>query len=216
MKTIITPLGFDTTQIVTLINEVKVEKGDRVVIIRPNESTEEKRGDRAYSTTKELLNNISTEITIEKIVLDTRNFQNMILELSNIIETAEDKIVVNLSGGVRSILVALTTAAIFHHDKIDRICNYGRIGNYMREIELPYVKIDLTENENTLLHTVKKQGPITYNELVKELGFSKSTVSRLSNILEDKSLVKINEKGKEKEVEISLTGRLVNLNDYDD
>ena len=209
MKTIITPLGFDTSQIVTLITEVKVERGDKVIILRPKESPEEKRGDRAYRTTKELLNNISTEITIEKIVLDTRNFQHMILELSNIIETTENKIVVNLSGGVRSILVALTTAAIFHHQKIDQICNYGRIGNYMREIELPYVKIDLTENEKQLLYTVKKHGPITYNELVKELGFSKSTVSRLSNILEDKKLVVIKERGKEKEVDISLTGRLL-------
>lgn len=211
MKTIITPLGFDTSQIISFIAKDGIERGDRVIVLRPKESPDEMRGKNAFQQTKDILNDISSDIELDKIVLDTKDFQGLIFEISDIMKDIDDEIVVNLSGGVRSILVALTTVTLFEHHQIDRIYNYERIERYMREIDMPYAHCDLKDNEKILLRSISENGPITYNELVEKLGLSKSTVSRLSNILEEKRLVNIKEKGKQKEVHLSLTGRLLEI-----
>jgi len=209
MKTVISPLGFETNTIVSFIAKDGIGSGDRVIILRPKESPDETRGDKAYSETKDLLNSISNEIELDKMVLDTKDFEGMILEISNVINDIEGELAVNLSGGARILLVALTTVTIFHHQKIDRIYNHDIVENSMKKIDLPYVEFDLTKNEKELMDTVLKTGPSTYNELVDILGFSKSTVSRLSNLLQEKSLLKISEKGKQMEVCPSLTGKLI-------
>lgn len=209
MKTIITPLGFETTPIVSFIAKDGIEKGDKVIVIRPKESPDEKRGGRAYNESKKLLQSISSDIKMEKVVLDTKDFEGMILKISKIINDIEGEIVVNLSGGVRSILVALTSASVFYNQKIDRFYNHDIIENTMKQVNIPYVHTDLTENEMNLLKTVVKEGPIFYNELVEILDISKSTVSRLSNLLQNKNLLKIDEKYKQMEVSASLTGKLV-------
>ncbi len=213
MKTIITPLGFETTQLVSFIAKDGIGSGDKVIILRPKESPEETRGENAYSETKELLTKISKDIEIDKIVLDTKDFNDMILKISNVINNTGGEVVVNLSGGARSLLVALTTVTIFHHDKITRIYNHDIVENSMKEIDIPYVSFELTKNERQLIEAVTQDGPSTYNELVDILGFSKSTVSRLSNILQEKKLLEIHEKGKQMEVELSLTGKLAILSD---
>ncbi len=79
----------------------------------------------------------------------------------------------------------------------------------MKEIELPYTSFDLADNESKLFKAISKEGPKTYNELVKQLDLSKSTVSRLSNILEKRHLLNIEEKGKQKQVSLSLTGQFL-------
>ncbi|MFW6196461.1 MAG: CRISPR-associated CARF protein Csa3 [Thermoplasmatota archaeon] len=209
MKTALTPLGFDTSQLISFITKDGISKGDHVMILRPKESPNEQRGDTAFNETKEILNKISEDIKIKKIVLNTKNFEETVLEISNLIDQIEGEIVVNLSGGVRSIIVALTINSIFYHEKIDRVYNLEKIDRNMREIELPFISFELTDNEKKIFTTISKEGPLTYNELVDKLDLSKSTVSRLSKILEKKHIVTIEEKGKQKQVSLSLTGKLI-------
>lgn len=208
MKTLITPLGFDTSQLISFITKDGISKGDKVIVLRPKESKDEKRGDTAYNETRDILNKISKDITLEKHILNTKNFEHTILEISNIINNIEGELVVNLSGGVRTLIVALTIVSIFQHDKIDRVYNLETIERNMREIEIPHTSFDLTDNERKLFNNISKDGPKTYNELVDELKLSKSTVSRLSNILSKKHLLSIKDQGKQKQVSLSLTGKL--------
>ncbi|MFO8156174.1 MAG: DUF6293 family protein, partial [Thiohalospira sp.] len=134
MKTIISPLGFETSPIVSFIAKDGIGKEDKIIILRPKESPEETRGNNAFSETKKLLDNISGDIQIQKVILDTKDFSEMILEISNVVKDIEGELAVNLSGGARSLLVALTTVTIFHHDKIARIYNHDIVENSMKEI----------------------------------------------------------------------------------
>jgi len=208
MKTLITPLGFDTSQVMSFISKDGISKGDRVIVLRPKESKDEQRGKNAYNETRDILNKISEEITLEKRILNTKNFEQTILEISKLIDYIEGELVINLSGGVRTLIVALTIVSTFKHEKIDRLYNLEKIERDMKEIDIPYTSFDLTDNESKLFKTISKEGPKTYNELVKQLDLSKSTISRLSNILEKRHLLNIEEKGKQKQVSLSLTGKL--------
>ncbi len=146
---------------------------------------------------------------MEKKILDTKNFNDCILEISDIIAGAEGEIVVNLSGEVRSLLVPLATSAIFFNREIARVYNYEKIKREMKRIELPYVHYDLTDNEEKLLIKLAEEGSMFYNELTDELSLSKSTISRLSNMLEEKHLVQTDRIENQSRVSPTLTALLL-------
>ena len=210
-KTLITPLGFETTPVISFIGKEGIGKGDKLIVVRPEERPEEKRGERAFNQLKETVGNFSTDIEIEKIVLDTQDFTGMILEISNVLKKAEGELVVNLSGGIRTILVALTACTVFFHSRIQRTYNYEMIEREMKHIELPYVFFDLTENEKSILKKTVGEHPLSYNDLTDSLDLSKSTVSRLTGILENKELVSCFTVEKQTKVNPTLTGELVAL-----
>jgi len=210
-KTLITPLGFETTPVLSFIGKEGIGKGDKLIVVRPEERPEEKRGERAFNQLKETVENFSIDVDIEKVVLDTQDFTGMILEISNIFKKIEGDIVVNLSGGIRTILVALTACTVFFHSRIQRTYNYEMIEREMKPIELPYVFYDLTENEKNVLKKTVEEHPISYNELTDSLELSKSTVSRLTGILENKELVSCFTVEKQTKVNPTLTGELVAL-----
>ncbi len=210
-KTLITPLGFETTPVISFIGKEGIGKGDKLIVVRPEERPEEKRGERAFNQLKETVENFSTDIEIEKVVLDTQNFTDMILEISNMFKKIEGELVVNLSGGIRTILVALTACTVFFHSRIQRTYNYEMIEREMKPIELPYVFFDLTDNEEKLLRKVVREGHSTYNEIEESLDISKSTISRLSNLLQDRQLLEIKEHNKQTVLTPTLTGHLSTL-----
>jgi len=210
-KTLITPLGFETTPVLSFIGKEGIGKGDKLIVVRPEERPEEKRGERAFNQLKETVENFSIDVEIEKVVLDTQDFTGTILEISNIFKKIEGDIVVNLSGGIRTILVALTACTVFFHSRIQRTYNYEMIEREMKHIELPYVFFDLTENEKSILKKTVEEHPISYNDLTDSLDLSKSTVSRLTGILENKELVSCFTVEKQTKVNPTLTGDLVAL-----
>lgn len=210
-KTLLTPLGFETTPVLSFIGKEGIGKGDTLIVIRPEERKEEKRGERAFNQLKETVENFSQDIKIEKRVLDTQDFTGLILKISNILKDTEGKTVVNLSGGVRTILVALTACTVFFNSKITRIYNYEIIEREMKSIELPYVFFDLTDNEQKILKKVIEEDTISYNDLTSTMDLSKSTISRLSNRLDDRKLVSTFKVEKQTKVSPTLTGLLLAL-----
>lgn len=209
VKTIITILGFDTSQVFSAIIKDGISSGDKIIILKPKEDKSELRGEKAYNEIKNLIKQISPAISIQKIVLSTHNFSQMIEEISNIFTHLEEEIVVNISGGVREIAIALTTVSILYNQKISRIYNFSRIEGEIREIELPYFAYPLTGNEKRILDLITTKGPLKYNELVNELRLSKSSISRIASELEKNSIIKIEDVGKEKRIHPTLTGKLI-------
>ncbi|MFW6142498.1 MAG: CRISPR-associated CARF protein Csa3 [Candidatus Saliniplasma sp.] len=210
-KTLITPLGFDTSQIISFIVKDGIGKNDKLIILRPEERPDEKRGERAYDEVKKTVSNFSSETEIEKKILDTKNFEETILDISNILKDEKGEIVINLSGGVRTIIIALTACSVFFNHKITRLYNYEKIDRDLKQIELPYGSQELTDNEKMILQTVVQKGPKVYNELIEELDLSRSTVSRLSNILKEKHLVQTETIEKQTNVIPTLTGKLISF-----
>ncbi len=210
-KILITPLGFETTPVISFIGKEGIGKGDKLIVLRPEERAEEKRGERAFNQLKETVENFSSDIEIEKIVLDTQDFTGLILDISNILKETDGKTIVNLSGGVRTILVALTACTVFFNSRIRRTYNYEMIEREMKPIELPYVFFDLTENEQKILEKVVKEDNLSYNDLTASLELSKSTVSRLSNRLKNRELVRTETVEKQTKVSPTLTGLLLAL-----
>ena len=209
MKTLITILGFDTSQVFAFVVKDGISKGDKVIVLRPKEDSKELRGDRAYGEIKNLLGQISPEIIVEKFVLDTLHFSQMVEEISDVFEKIEGDIIVNISGGLREIIIALTVCSILYNHKILRTYSFSRLEGETKKIELPYLASPLQDNMKNLLDILSQKGSLLYNELTKELNLSKSSISRLAKLLQNKKLVELEDVGKEKKIHLTLTARLL-------
>ena len=118
------------------------------------------------------------------------------------------EIVVNISGGSREIIIALTIVVMFFRNKIARIYNVSDTSYQIKQLSIPSIVIPIVGNEHKILKSVLK-GKKTYNELAKQLNVSKSTISRIASELYGRGLVKLIKKGKEYEVEITTAGKLI-------
>ncbi len=209
MKTIISPLGFETDQLVSCIVKEGIEKGDKIIVLRPEEKEEETRGDSSYENLKDVVKQVSSEIELQKIVLDYRNFQEILAKISKYIRKSEGKVVLNISGGPRIIIIALTVVGIFYRDEIETIYNHSEIDKEIRKINLPSVFQPLKDNEIKILRTIYKKSPLKFKDLVKEIDVSKSTISRIMKRMEEQNLVEIEEKGREKYPSLTLSGEIL-------
>ncbi len=211
MKTIVSPLGFHTDQIISFLMEEGISKGDKIVVLRPEEDDYETKGEEAFKKVQDFAEKISKNVEVECTILDTQEFNGLLTDISEIISEVEGEVVVNLSGGVRSILVALTVNTVFHGEKIERVYNFEEIERKTKQVDIPYIPVELKENEKKILKTVKSEGPVTYKELSKQTGLSKSTISRLCKELEGKNILGLEMDGRNKKARTTTGTFLISL-----
>ncbi len=207
MKTYISPLGFDSSQLVSLIVKHGIEGGDRIVLVRPEEETD-KRGELAVQAIRDLSLQIDSSIDLQIFRVNHRDFEGMILALRDLLRASEGRIIVNLSGGPREIFLAFTIACLCVSDRIYKATNFSDIDRSLKEITLPNIKATPDERFMKILRDVEANQPTSINEIAKRLNISESSVSRQVAALADLKALDVVQKGKMKEVRITLTGKL--------
>ena len=219
MKTYISPLGFDTTHIISLIVKHGIEKHDRILLLRPIAS--DSRADRAVEDIRDLTTKIDSAISLDVVEVDHHDFGAMILSLMDLISSAappgmsgmtdmtDSKIIVNLSGGPRDILVALTVASMALSDSIYKTTNWSDIDRELREIELPHIARTPDEKMRQILDDILKHAPTTLTAIAARLGISESTISRSCAKLADIHAIKITPIGRNKQITLTLSGSVL-------
>lgn len=213
MKTYLSPLGFDTSHLISLIVRFGIESEDKVILIRPTQ--EDDRAERAIEEIKEIGKKIGPNITITVIQVNHRNFQEMVLQFIDIIKASSDvpqrgnTLHVNLSGGPREILIALTTACVTMSDYINSTTYFSDIERELGVLQLPHITIPPDEKEFSLLQDIKKNGPTTLSDIATRLQISESTISRQCSRLIGLRWIKVETRGKNKFVELLSTGEIM-------
>ncbi len=217
MKTYISPLGFETTHIISLIVKHGIEKGDCIILLRPN--APDSRADRAVEDIKDLTAKVDRTITVDVAKIDHHDFGAMILRFMDLISSAAppappaapagSKVIVNLSGGPREILVALTAASMALSDSIYKTTQFSDIDRELSEIELPHITRTLDKTAWQILDDVLKHEPTTLTAVAGRIGASESTVSRQSAKLAGLRGVEITPAGRKKQIALTLSGRVL-------
>ncbi|MDP2766725.1 MAG: CRISPR-associated CARF protein Csa3 [Candidatus Methanoperedens sp.] len=208
MKTYISTIGFDISQIISLIVKYGIEKGDRFVLIRP----EEENDPRAENTLKEIqkfTNQIHHEIKIEVFRVPHKDFEGCVIKLMNLISSQEGEIIANISGGPREVLVPFVVACLVNSYKIKNTVSFSDMDRVAREISLPRITSILDEKTKRILSDISEHQPTTITEIAKRTKLSGSTISRFITRLEDMNAVLIAQKGKIKEITASFTGNVL-------
>ena len=214
MKTYISPLGFETTHVISLIVKHGIEKGDRIILLRPIAS--DSRADRAVEDIKDLTGKVDRTITVDVVPIDHHDFGAMMLNLMDLIASAAQpaapargKVIVNLSGGPREILIALTAASMALSDLIYKTTNFSDIDRELREIELPHIARTPDEKVRQILGDILKNEPTTLTAIAARLGVSESTISRSCAKLADMYMVEITPVGRNKQIALTLSGKVL-------
>jgi CRISPR-associated protein Csa3 len=208
MKTYISLSGFDTSQIVSLIVKYGIEGGDRLILIRPENETDQ-RGESTIQAVRDLSRQINSSIELQVHRVDHRDFEGMVFSLKNLLENAEGKIVANLSGGPREIFLAFTIACLSQSGKVYKATNFSDIDRKLNEINLPNIASVPDEKQERILKDVLENQPTTITDIAERLSVSESTISRQVTRLTEFKALELNQKGKTKEIRITLTGKLL-------
>lgn len=208
MKTYISLSGFDTSQIVSLIVKYGIESGDRIILIRPMEE-KDSRGESTVQAIKDLSRQIDSSIEVSIHRVDHRDFEGMVISLIDLLKNAEGQVMVNLSGGPRETFLAFVVACLSESQKIFKTTNFSDIDRTMNEISLPNVTYILDERLKRVLKDVNENQPTTITEIAQRLKISESTVSRQIGELLGLKALDLTQKGKIKEVRITLTGKIL-------
>ncbi|MCX6668215.1 MAG: CRISPR-associated CARF protein Csa3 [Methanothrix sp.] len=208
MKTYISLSGFDSSQIVSLIVKYGIEGGDRIILIRPEEE-KDTRGELTVQAIRDLSRQIDSSIDLQIHRVDHRDFEGMVLSLKDLLEKAEGLVIANLSGGPRELFLAFTITCLLHSKRIYKTTNFSDIERSLNEITLPNITAVLDEKLKRLLKDVDENQPTTITEMAQRLSLSESTVSRQVGRLVDLKALDISQKGKTKEIRITLTGKML-------
>jgi CRISPR-associated protein Csa3 len=208
MKTYISMSGFDTSQIVSLMVKYGIERGDRIILIRPEEE-KDSRGESTVQAIKDLSRQIDSSIEVDIHRVDHRDFEGMVISLIDLLKNAQGQVVVNLSGGPREIFLAFVVACLSNSQKIFKTTNFSDIDRTMNEIVLPNITHILDERLKRVLRDVDSYQPTTITEIAQRLEISESTVSRQIGELIGLKALDLTQKGKTKEVRITLTGKIL-------
>ena len=208
MKTYVSLSGFDSSQIVSLIVKYGIEGGDRIILIRP-EVELDTRGELTVQAIRDLSRQIDSSINLQIHRVNHRDFEGMVVSLKELLEKAEGQIIANLSGGPREIFLAFTIACLSQSDKIFKTTNYSDIERSLREIVLPNITAVLDGKQRQILTDVLLNQPTTIGDIAKRLSVSESTISRQVARLAELGALHLVQKGKTKEVRITLTGKIL-------
>jgi CRISPR-associated protein Csa3 len=208
MKTYISLSGFDTSQIISLMVKYGIERGDRLILIRPVEE-KDSRGESTVQAIIDLSRQIDSSIAVDIHRVDHRDFEGMVISMIRLLKNAEGHIVANLSGGPREIFLAFVVACLSQSQAIFKTTNFSDIDRTMNEIVLPNIAHILDERLKRVLRDVDLHQPTTITEIASRLEISESTVSRQVGELLGLKALHLTQKGKTKEVRITLTGKIL-------
>lgn len=212
MQTFISPLGFDTSHILALTNRYGIKKEDQIYLLQSD--NEEIRAKNAFEDIKNVISKLEKNIKIEKVILNHRDFQSMVFKIFDIINDSsksgihETPVIINLSGGPREILVALTTSANILSNKIAHCTQYSDIDRELREIKIPFAKKQNEDSYKVINLIQNNNNSVSLGEIALQLQFSESKVSRICARLNAEGYITTKKIGKTKMAEVTFSGKL--------
>ena len=214
MKTYLSPLGFDTSHVISLIVRCGIERGDRICLIRPKFG-EDTRADRAIETIREMSQKIIGDISVDVLRIDNRNVEVMILSLLEEIRAStpplcpDGNLTVNLSGGPREVLVALTTATLILAPRIHQCAIFSDIERETAIYKPPRLPFSIDERAFGILTDIAAHGPTSISEIAGRMQVSESTISRVCAKLASEELIHIQQKKRSRIVTLQFNGKVM-------
>ena len=167
------------------------------------------RGELTVQAIRDLSRQIDSSIDLQIHRVNHRDFDGMVLSLKALLENAEGQVVANLSGGPREIFLAFAIACLSQSGKIYKTTSFSDIDRSLNVVTLPNIAAVLEEKQKRILLDIFKSQPTTITDIAERLSVSESTISRQVAKLADLRALDVSQKGKTKEIQITLTGELL-------
>ncbi len=192
MKTIIFSLGFDISGIVSTLTNISLEPEDKLIFLIPSRDT-----DRSLQARKEIesfLNLLAVrglKLNYTYLKVNEEDIQEMLKVIIEVILNNKGEIYIEAIGGLRSIVVAMTIAAILLRNKIVSFHTIAESSG--KRISVPLIEPTVLNLDHIDLEILKLaaflKGKITAPYAEIELRLSKPTITRRLRRLAKKGLL---------------------------
>jgi len=194
VKIFVFNLGFDATHIIARLTSQGISSGDKVLLVLPSQSKSE-RVNVALSSVELFLKQMESRgITAElkKVVVNELSMKDTLVSVYRALSSEEGQIFVELSGGLRILVLATYLAASIKsvYDKSSSVKIITRLESTGSEVEVPPMFFSTKLDFNLLGLLNEKQ--LKISQLSDMLGREKSSVSRKIRKYEQMKLVQRN------------------------
>ena len=196
MKTIIITFGFDEKFAIRGLLRNGLNYGDKVLVFTAKPIID--KVERALHILEEFVSKYYRGVTFKVVSVNVQDFNSAILQIGRTLkEEAEGEKIINLSGGMRSLIIE-TLAAVLIVGMEGEV--EVELENFEGVIKFPLniikVKPPLSEEFKNILNTLIEEGGLSISELSRRLNVAKSTIHRRIKILKEMGLVETEYEGK--------------------
>ncbi|MGQ9719405.1 MAG: CRISPR-associated CARF protein Csa3 [Nitrososphaerales archaeon] len=188
MKAIVFTLGFDVTSVIARLSEMGLAGREHLVFVVPESSSS-----RAIASQKTLENHITVlnsrgfKLTFEFLKVEEDDAAKAVAMIYKALSRHEN-IVVELSGGLRYLILATFLAAMALRGHIDEVAT--RLESDGRHIMIPILEPSpLTTPDAKVLEVLKSSVPQNQRQLATAIGRRISSISRSLSKLEKMGFV---------------------------
>ena len=189
---LIATLGFDEKFCYRAILRHGIKEGDKIILFTA-EIVE--KVEKAYEWIQKLLQtSYGDAVDVEIVQLNIKDLEDSIKKVLRKIEEIENfRIIVNLSGGMRALIIIVLLACIMRPPRNLKI--EIETEDFSGIVEVPYtllnlIKLQLGEDKLEVLKSIK-EGIGDVKSIAKKLGRDESTVRRHISALENMGLIEV-------------------------
>lgn len=210
MRTYVSPIGYDSSRVTRTVISHGLDTGDAIALLRPAVEMDDNRASQAIRDVRQMLSQVEPKIEVDLHEVPHDDFQQAVVSVCDVLDSAEGSLVVNLSGGARDIFLALSTAAVVYHDRVESFLSYSDIDGEVRPVDFPNLIVDTPKASfQTLTEIDRHNDSVSITELTEARDIAKSTITRHLQQLESRGLVNSWQEGKAKYANITFTGHLL-------
>lgn len=214
-KCLIATFGWTEQFVLSSILRHGVGMGDQIVLLVPD-----KKDEKSEAILRDFGSFLSkygegVKLKVERVPLD--NFDDAVTKISKIfreiLSMEPERVIINLSGGMRVLILATYIAALLTCPR--NVVIELETENRERNYHIPNLSIkglvELTDIDRMILGKVEAEEEIDTSKLLQYLKIPRSTLHKHLRELESKGLINLERKGKLLHVSITPLGKFLSI-----
>jgi CRISPR locus-related DNA-binding protein len=207
VRTFIATIGWTEWPVTSALLKYGLSKGDRIILLFPEKRDERSRA--VVNDVRSFVSKFAPGVEVSEVPVAVHDPAVAIAELTRLISRERGELIVNLSGGMRALVIetmlALTllrvrdlTVELRTEDKVD--------------IQIPRIWgtfMGLSPKEEGVLKVMGERAPLSLSDLAAALKVSMAKAHRLSEHLERLGAITSKRVGKERRMELTPMGRIL-------
>lgn len=189
---IVTTLGFDEKFALRAIGRRGLKPDDEVIVFIPKPTDE--RVERAFQNFDGILKKAFQNPKISKVYIEVGDFNKALQEIIKaFIEKRESNFLINLSGGLRALILEtfISTLLLNLNAEIEiEFEDFSGLISFPLKICYPFT----LDKKDLKILNILKNNTYDLSKISKETGISKTTVWRRLKKLQERNIIKIDEK----------------------
>jgi CRISPR-associated protein Csa3 len=211
LKVLILSLGFDERFAIRSILRTGLSRGDKVLIFTAEPIVD--KAEKALKIILEFLKKYFEGVECEVISIPTKDFEQSISiigeQLMNLKKLGQD-IILNLSGGMRSLIIELIIASILVGLKGIVEVELENLEGYLNfPIDILKMRTPLKEEYKSILNAIIEAREINLSQLSRKVAMAKSTTHKIVKKMIEEGLIEYEKIGKEYRLKAKTIAKLL-------